>query len=430
MRKDPTEFRERFKRWKQGLPAYKDGKRYLWDDQTQSWDRITDSDVANAMAEWAFTPTTTRAKFDYENTPNPVKPIQKNAVISQDNNAWTKQRVAEESNKRTWLSDAADVSHAIGEGALLASTFAAPEIEPLVYPAYNAAKTAITSALTSNAPAMQYLRYPIGKLVYGLDAQFPTLYRKIKAMPTQPVNGMVQISNPSSRFAFEATGEESPLITNFTFDAPVRRHANGNWDGGFTLAMPGKTILGKNVISTEPSDLFTYGDNIQVPINKMTLISGDQEEIQLARQYGYNIHTSPKLQALHQEAKSPGINFTTESGKRFNLRKEDMSKYAMEVENATRQLFRSPTQNDVNFMNFVLQPKIRGSVYNPNQLDWLINNVEPFGDRIGNAQLREYLLDPNRWRHIIYDPATHAESIFRDSKGIVLKKDLPGNLRK
>lgn len=114
------------------LPGYKDGKRYLWDDQTQSWDRITDSDVANAMAEWAFTPTTTRAKFDYENTPNPVKPIQKNAVISQDNNAWTKQRVAEESNKRTWLSDAADVAHSIGEGAMLASTFAAPEFEPAI----------------------------------------------------------------------------------------------------------------------------------------------------------------------------------------------------------------------------------------------------------------------------------------------------------
>lgn len=122
MRKDPTEFRERFKRWKQGLPAYKDGKRYLWDDQTQSWDRITDSDVANAMAEWAFTPTTTRAKFDYENTPNPAKPLQKNAVISQDNNAWTKQRVAEESNKRTWLSDAADAMHKLQIASDIAGT--------------------------------------------------------------------------------------------------------------------------------------------------------------------------------------------------------------------------------------------------------------------------------------------------------------------
>lgn len=137
MRKDPTEFRARFKAYKEGkmpyengLPKYEggkqpkgDGQRYLWDDQTQEWDRITNSDVANAMAEWAFTPTTTRAKFDYENTPNPVKPLQNNTVISQDNNAWTKQRVAEESNKRTWLSDAADVSHAIGEGAMLASNF-------------------------------------------------------------------------------------------------------------------------------------------------------------------------------------------------------------------------------------------------------------------------------------------------------------------
>lgn len=139
MRKDPTAFKQRFEAYKNGksvkeiydagLPKYGDGKpkgdgtRYLWDDQTQSWDRITDSDVANAMAEWAFTPTTTRAKFNYENTPNPVRPLQKNAVISQDNNAWTKQRVSEESNRRTWLSDAADVAHSIGEGAMLASNF-------------------------------------------------------------------------------------------------------------------------------------------------------------------------------------------------------------------------------------------------------------------------------------------------------------------
>lgn len=32
MRKDPTEFRNRFVRWKQGLPAYKDGKAVSYDD--------------------------------------------------------------------------------------------------------------------------------------------------------------------------------------------------------------------------------------------------------------------------------------------------------------------------------------------------------------------------------------------------------------
>ena len=421
MRKDPTEFRERFKRWKQGLPAYKDGKRYLWDDQTQSWDRITDSDVANAMAEWAFTPTTTRAKFDYENTPNPAKPIQKNAVISQDNNTWTKQRVAEESNKRTWLSDAADVSHAIGEGAMIASTFAAPEIEPLVYPTYQAAKQAVSSVLTSNTPVMQYLRYPVGKLMYGFDAQFPTLYRKLKTLPTEPNDGMLQISNPNPRFAFEATGEESPIITNFSYDAPVRKHGTGDWNVGYTLAMPGrKTLLGRNVVSTEPSDLFTFGDNIKIPARDVTMISGDADEISLASKYGLNVKTSPEIQKSYQEGFGKSL-----------LEKDDHSKYAKEVELFTRKLFGSPRKKDVDFMNFVLQPKIKGAVYNPNQLDYLIREgIKPFGDRIGNAELRPYFLDPDRWKHLLYDPATHAEANFRKANGIVLKKKIPLNKRK
>lgn len=406
------------------LPYFKDGTRYLWDDQKGGWDRITDSDVANAMAQWAFTPTTTRTKFDYENTPNPIRPLSKNAEVKPDNTLWTRQQVEKANNTRTWRSDAADMFHAMGEGAMLASTFAAPEIESLVYPAYQAAKETALAALRSNTPVMQYMRYPVGKIIYGMDAQFPTLYRKIKSMPTEPVDGTVQISNPGNRFVFTNTREESPIITNFTYDAPVRKHANGNWDSGFTLAMPGrKTLLGKNVISTEPSDLFTYGDNIKVPLKDLTLISGNQDEIALANQYGYKTVTSPKLQQLYQEGNSPGIQFATKSGHKLNLRKQELSAYAKEVENTTRQLFRSPTKNNVDFMNFVLQPKVRGAVYDPNMLDYLINNnIGTFGDRIGNAELRSYLLDPDRWRNIIYDPATHAEAQFRDQMGIGLKK--------
>ena len=74
-------------------------------------------------------------------------------------------------------------------------------------------------------------------------------------------------------------------------------------------------------------------------------------------------------------------------------------------------------------MNFVLQPKIKGEVYDPNMLDYLIRNgIGEFGDRIGNAELRSYLLDPDRWKYILYDPATHAEYNFRNSMGIDLKK--------
>ena len=133
------------------LPEYKDGTRYLWDDQKGEWDRITDSDVANAMAQWAFTPTTTRAKFNYENTPNPVKPLSKNAVVKQDDDLWTRQQVEKANNTRTWRSDVADVLHNIGEGTMLASTFAAPEIEPLVYPTYQMAKGSIQQAIKQHA---------------------------------------------------------------------------------------------------------------------------------------------------------------------------------------------------------------------------------------------------------------------------------------
>ena len=35
MRRDPTQFRERFKRWKEGLPAYKNGRAISIDDE---WD--------------------------------------------------------------------------------------------------------------------------------------------------------------------------------------------------------------------------------------------------------------------------------------------------------------------------------------------------------------------------------------------------------
>ena len=97
-------------------------------------------------------------------------------------------------------------------------------------------------------------------------------------------NGMVKISTPQNRFAFEnGYGEESPLITNFTTDAPVRSHSAGNWDRGVTLAIPGKKLLGKNVISTRPSDTFTYGNNIQVSAGDVSAITGRQKEIDFLR---------------------------------------------------------------------------------------------------------------------------------------------------
>lgn len=433
MYRDPTEFRKRFAKWKQGksitdiynrkIPKYNignDAYKYLYDNYSGQWNRITNDHNADVFSDFVATPHGNRNSFSmYENTPNPAIPKDKNENIIPDNTLWTRQQVEKANNTRTWRSDAADVAHAIGEGALLSTAFMSPEIEPLVYPTYQAAKQLLTSS-----PTMQYLRYPIGKIMYGMDAQFPTLYRKLKSPKLSFEDGMVQISNPESRFAYEATGEESPIITNFTYDAPVRTHSSGDWDSGLTLAIPGrKALLGKNVVSTEPSDLFTFGDNIRMNPKDVTLISGDADELQVAAQQGIKTKTSPKLQSAFPKDE--------DFSNSISLTKTDYSEYAKEMELFAREVFGSPTKKDVDFMNYVLQPKIKGQVYNPNMLDYLIREgVEPFGDRIGNARLREYFLDPDRWANLLYDPATHAEANFRKANGIVLKKRIPLNKRK
>lgn len=134
------------------LPRFaggRDGVRYVPTDD--GWGRITDSDVANLMENWVVTPFGVRNKFNYEYNPNYKQPVGKNAVVKQDNDLWTRQQVEKANNTRTWRSDAADIAHAVGEGAILASTFAAPEVEGLVYPAYQAAKSAATNAMRSSA---------------------------------------------------------------------------------------------------------------------------------------------------------------------------------------------------------------------------------------------------------------------------------------
>lgn len=82
MRRDPTEFRARFKAYKEGkmpyengLPKYGGGKRpkgggtrYLWDDQAKEWDRVTDDPMMRAFADLTVTPSGSRD----DNRTNPV----------------------------------------------------------------------------------------------------------------------------------------------------------------------------------------------------------------------------------------------------------------------------------------------------------------------------------------------------------------------
>lgn len=84
---------------------------------------------------------------------------QNRPVVKQD--SYTRKRVSEESNKRTWRSDAADIAHAVGEGALLAANFVPFEGE--VAQGFNWA--------VNNAKS--YITHPFYKTVYhGSDYPF------------------------------------------------------------------------------------------------------------------------------------------------------------------------------------------------------------------------------------------------------------------
>lgn len=119
MRKDPTEFRERFAKWKagekvyeNGLPTYEIGK--------PSWD---ETEQQKAVKEWGadWKTRTTAAGGS--------KVVQKWSATGkkpqpESSEEYTKRRVAEE-QKRTWMSDAADVAEGVKEAALSMTPYTA-----------------------------------------------------------------------------------------------------------------------------------------------------------------------------------------------------------------------------------------------------------------------------------------------------------------
>ena len=273
------------------------------------------------------------------------------------------------------------------------------------------------------SPFAQYPRYYAGKIYYGNDVELPTLYRKIKAYP-KTKDGKVLVTNPDSRFIFN-NGKESPVITNMTTDVPVRAHSNGDWDMADTMVFPGKTLLGKHVISTRPSDTFTYGDNIAIDPSKVTFISGDKDAIAIAQEGGMKTITNDNLQKVIDDANR--IEKLQDEGN-IVLEKSDWDSYTDEMQKITRNAFKSPTVKDYKFMDWVFQPKYKSEVLpamdlSKSSIEDLEVLPEFISSQLGNAKLRPYLLNPNEWRNVLYDPATPAEANFRNQRGIILKKD-------
>lgn len=261
----------------------------------------------------------------------------------------------------------------------------------------------------------QYPRYYAGKLYYGMDAELPTLYRKLRDIP-QVIDGKIQISPINNRLAY-MSGEESPVITNMTTDVPVRPHSS-SWDDADVLAFSGKNLLGKHVISTRPSDTFTFGDVITINPKKVTYLSGRPRALRIAEQRGMNTLTSD--QAKNVARKHVFGNST------------NYSDYRVALQNLTRHNFKSPTLKDYKFMDWVFQPMYKSRVTpfqdlsNPT-IEQINNSPEWLGELFGNQLYRNYLSNPKEWRNVLYHPASSVEYQFRKLKGIEFKDEIPDN---
>ena len=336
------------------------------------------------------------------------------------------------------------IQTAVDDGGI--SPMTALEIAPLYRPITVAGKVGISKAtptiesFVENHPALyQYPRYAMGKFKYGFDAELPALYRKFRNLPNVE-NGRVTISNPNNRFAFDnGFGKESPIITNMTTDVPVRSHGLGDWDRDLTLAFPGKTLLGKKVISTRPSDTFTYGDNISVPVKNVVGFTGRPKEITFLQNSGIRSVTSPEAEVFWEsgaEDLSKQIGrWRAEQARRIerkgiNLGKNtwpsgDFRNYAATIENLTRETFRSPTMKDYEFMDYVFRPKYSSQTIpkTDNFTLKILDEYPLFGEWLGSTERRRYLEQPWRWNNVMYDPLTAAENEFRSSLNIGLKPE-------
>lgn len=280
--------------------------------------------------------------------------------------------------------------------------------------------TRVVKPLTKNAKQIgneiwhstwaQYPRYYLGKMYYGKNTELPTLYRKLRNIP-ELNKSKIQISPVYNRFEY-LDGTESPLITNMTTDVPVRSHAS-NWDDADVISFSGKTLLGKHVISTRPSDTFTYGNIISVKPDKVTYISGRPEALKLAEERGMNTVTNPQAQ-----------NYISN----HVLNDKNYSGYAHELQRLSRSIAKAPTEKDYKFMDWVFQPQFKSEVIPYRdlgnlKLDELDNLPTSLQNAIFNADSRIYLKDPTEWVNVIYDPETTAEEEFRMPLGIKLKKE-------
>jgi hypothetical protein len=129
---------------------------------------------------------------------------------------------------------------------------------------------------------------------------------RIPADAMRKVGEPMRIENGLVDFTGDKSFGGNPHI-NMTLDRPTVSHHWWVGDGADTYIMPTNSFIkqtGKSLKSIEPSDMFSNGVRVQEQPQNVTLISGDIEALNKAREAGMQTISSPRLRRLYQNAYS------------------------------------------------------------------------------------------------------------------------------
>lgn len=233
-------------------------------------------------------------------------------------------------------------------------------------------------------------------------------------------------------------GTNNTYHTNFTLDRPVVSHSKGNWDGADTYIFDTNAILSQtpveNIKSIEPSDFFINGNEILLPTNKATVISGNIETLNKAKNYGIDILSSPRLRRLYNEAlirnqNTPklfrksvtsdlGLDYANEIQRLQQQRGTPFLKDFQLLENRTG--LKSGVTDISELSNFnawgnaarsaaiseISSGKILPYTYpNSRTVDW------------SKIKEEERLVNKSKYNRVFYDPASHVEDDWKKIQG-------------
>ena len=266
---------------------------------------------------------------------------------------------------------------------------------------------------------------------YGLPdkARLPAdAIRKLKTDVRIDENGLIDLTGDKNWMG-------NPHM-NATLDRGVVSHSSkNNWDGGDTYLFPTRDFIEKtqgNLKSIEPSDMFENGVIFKESPEKVTVISGDVNTLNRARENGMQTLSSPRLRRMYEteneayqkalldrfaKAKEPkqslGLPYATEMQRLQSMRgTPTLADFRLLEQQTGLNAGVAPIgeyQNAINSLNTMLNFNTN-SVPNP----YIYPNGRVVDFTPSKIQKEMNLLNRAKYNKVFYDPASHVEFNWRD----------------